>query len=72
MPDNWPILLRTGLLSAVYHGENGLRTVRELVRSYLAVTQDITRAMNRLKALYRSWAIPCNHSAVNLLRQRKP
>ena len=30
-------LLRTGLLSAVYHGENGLRTLRELARSYLAV-----------------------------------
>ena len=27
-------LLRTGLLSAVYHGDNGLRTLRELARSY--------------------------------------
>src|SRR5260370_19036060 len=51
-------LLRTGLLSAVYHGENGLRTLKELARSYLAVTQDLTRVMNRLQALYRSWAIP--------------
>src|SRR5260370_11123490 len=25
-------LLRTGLLSAVYHGENGLRTLKELAR----------------------------------------
>jgi transposase len=47
------------LLSAVYHGDNGLRTLRELARGYLAVTQDLTRVMNRLKALYRSWAIPC-------------
>jgi transposase len=52
-------LLRTGLLSAVYHGENGVRTLKELSRSYLAVTQDLTRVMNRLKAIYRSWAIPC-------------
>jgi transposase len=52
-------LLRTGLLSAVYHGENGVRTLKELSRSYLAVTQDLTRVMSRLKALYRSWAIPC-------------
>src|SRR5215469_10946488 len=51
-------LLRSGLLSPVYHGENGLRTLKELARSYLAVGQDLTRAMNRLKALYRSWAIP--------------
>jgi transposase len=41
-------LLRSGLLSAVYHGENGVRTLRELARSYLAVTQDLTRVMNRL------------------------
>jgi transposase len=52
-------LLRSGLLSAVYHGEHGVRTLRELARSYLTLTRDTTRVMNRLKALYRSWAIPC-------------
>jgi transposase len=52
-------LLRGGHLSPVYHGENGLRTLKELARSYLAITKDLTRVMNRLKALYRSWAIPC-------------
>src|ERR1700730_7772280 len=52
-------LLRGGLLSAVYHGENGVRALKELARSYLAITQDLTRVMNRLKALYRSWVIPC-------------
>src|ERR1700691_1933277 len=52
-------LLRTGLLSPVYHGENGLRALRELAHSYLALNRDTTRVMNRLKALYRSWAIPC-------------
>ena len=30
-----------------------------MARSYLALTQDVTRVMNRLKAIYRSWAIPC-------------
>jgi hypothetical protein len=45
-------LLRSGLLSAVYHGESGVRTLKELARSYLAVTQNLTRVMNRLKALY--------------------
>src|SRR5579872_938393 len=63
-------LLRTGLLSAVYHGENGLRTLRELARSYLAVTRDLTRVMNRLKALYRSWAIPCAGQQVYAPRYR--
>jgi hypothetical protein len=51
-------LLRAGLLTPVYHGESGVRTVRELSRSYLAASKDLTRVMNRLKAIYRSWAIP--------------
>jgi transposase len=45
-------LLRSGLLSPVYHGENGIRTLKELARSYLTLTRDATRVMNRLKALY--------------------
>jgi transposase len=53
------VLLRNNLLSAVYHGENGVRTLKELARSYLTITKDLTRVMNRIKALYRSWAIPC-------------
>ena len=48
-----------GLLTPVYHGESGVRTLRELSRSYLAASKDLTRVMNRLKAIYRSWAIPC-------------
>jgi transposase len=46
-------------LKPVYHGEHGLRTLQELARSYLTITQDLSRVMNRLKALYRSWGIPC-------------
>ena len=46
-------LLRTGMLRPVYHGENGLRTLRELGRSYQTISKDLTRVMNRLKALYR-------------------
>jgi transposase len=52
-------LLRTGMLRPVYHGENGLRTLRELGRSYETISKDLTRVMNRLKALYRGWGIPC-------------
>ena len=52
-------LLRSGLLSPVYHGESGVRTLKELARSYLTIAKDLTRVMNRLKGLYRSWAIPC-------------
>ena len=51
-------LLRTGMLRPVYHGEHGLRTLRELGRSYRTISQDLNRVMNRIKALYRGWSIP--------------
>jgi len=46
-------------LEPVYHSEHGLRTLRELTRSYITIMRDLTRAMTRLKAIYRSWRIPC-------------
>ena len=64
-------LLRTGMLRAVYHGENGLRTLRELGRSYQTINKDLTRVMNRLKALYRGWGIPCAGTQVNAPRCRE-
>src|ERR1700758_3119712 len=63
-------LLRGGYLRPVYHGENGLRTLKELARSYLTISKDLTRVMNRLKALYRSWAIPCAGKQVYAPRHR--
>src|SRR5437667_11407999 len=51
-------LLRLANLKPVYHGETGVRMLRELARSYLTIVKDLSRVMNRLKALYRSWAIP--------------
>ena len=50
-------LLRTGMLRPVYHGENGLRTLRELARSYQTISKDLTRVMNRVRANHR--ACPC-------------
>src|SRR5664279_2333520 len=52
-------LLRAGMLSAVYHGQNSTAAVKHLGRSYAALTEDTTRIMGRLKALYRSQAIAC-------------
>jgi hypothetical protein len=63
-------LLRGNHLKAVYHGENGVRTLRELARSYLTMVKDLTRVMSRLKALYRSWAIPCAGRDVYYTRHR--
>ncbi len=50
-------LLRGGLLRPVYHGETGLRTLRELARSYLTISKDLTRVMNR--------GIPCAGTQVH-------
>jgi transposase len=52
-------LLRNGALQAVYHGDNGVRTLKELVRTYDCLVSDTTRVMNRLKAIYRGRAIGC-------------
>lgn len=57
-------------VKSVYRGERGLRTMKELARSYLTITKDVTRVMNRLKALYRSWAIPCAGMEVYAPRYR--
>jgi transposase len=57
-------------IKSVYHGEHGLRTLKELARSYLTISKDLTRVMNRLKALYRSWAIPCADKKVYAPRYR--
>ena len=64
-------LLRAGLLSPVYHGEHGVRDLKELVRSYEYLVEDSTRVMNRIKALYRSRAIACAGTDVYKVRQRK-
>jgi transposase len=64
-------LLRTGMLRPVYHGENGVRTLRELARSYQNIGKDLTRVMNRLKALYRGWSIPCAGTQVYAPRYRE-
>ena len=57
-------LLQNNQLRSVYHGDHGLRTLKELVRSYLTITKDQGRVMTRVKAIYRSWAIPCSGKQV--------
>ena len=63
-------LLYLNKLHPVYHGQAGIRTLKELARSYLAITRDLTRVMSRLKAIYRSWAIPCAGQQVYTPRYR--
>jgi hypothetical protein len=40
-------LLYLNKLNPVYHGEHGMRTLKELARSYLTITRDLTRVMSR-------------------------
>jgi transposase len=51
-------LLRADLLTPVYPGTPGTRTLKGLARSYTALMEDGTRIMNRLQALSRARAIP--------------
>ena len=57
-------------LSSVYHGGAGVRTLRELARSYLTISKDLARVMSRVKAIYRSWGIPCAGKQVYAPRHR--
>ena len=59
MRASWPSCCARECCDRFYHGENGLRTLRELGRSYQTISKDLTRVMNRLKALFRGWGIPC-------------
>jgi transposase len=64
-------LLRCNRLSPVFHGQLGLRGLRELARTYGVLTKEQTRTMNRIKALYRSYAIACAGMACYGPKQRK-
>jgi transposase len=63
-------LLRSSLIRPVYHGEHGVRALKELARSYLTISKDLGRIMSRLKAIYRSWGIPCTGKQVYASRYR--
>jgi Transposase len=41
-------LLRGGYVRPVYHGENGIRTLKELSRSYLTISKDLSRVVKHL------------------------
>ena len=69
MRANWPRLRLSMISKPVYHGETGIRMLRELAKlSHRG--QRSSRVMNRLKALYRSWAIPCTGRDVYYTRHR--
>ena len=64
-------LLRAGMLSRVYHDDTQTLTLKELGRTYRSVTDDTTRVMRRLKALYRSVAIDVGGKKLYTRRRRE-
>ena len=63
-------LLRAGMLSGVYHGEKSPLEMQQLVRSYSTLTEDTTRVMRRLKAVFRGQAVACTGKKVYGKRHR--
>jgi len=64
-------LLRANLLKAVYHDDSRTLTLKELGRTYRSLTDDTTRVMRRLKALYRSLAIDTGGKKLYTRRHRE-
>src|SRR6266496_4137991 len=54
-------LLRTNQVKPVYHETHGTRALKEVGRSYLTVTKDVTRVMNRIKSAPRSRCLSIPH-----------
>ena len=57
------------------HGESWVESVCGFLRFrewsfHITITRDLTRVMSRLKAIYRSWAIPCAGQQVYAPRYR--
>lgn len=63
-------LLRAGMLKAVYHASLPTETLKQLAHTYDSLTEDTTRSMNRVKALFRSRAIDCSGRDVYYSRNR--
>jgi transposase len=57
-------MLRMGSLRAVYHGQRGIRALKELAHGYESLVSDMTRVMNRIKAIYRARGVLCSGTSV--------
>ena len=64
-------LLRLGELHPVYHGEETILGLKHLVHGYQNLVVDTTRAMNRLKAIFRGRGIGCRGRRVYSKDERK-
>jgi hypothetical protein len=60
------------MLRPVYHGEHGLRTLRELGRSYQTLSQDLNRVMGSKRWLGRTEFLTLTIQSEPRLETRKP
>jgi transposase len=63
--------LRLGALRPVYHGDDAVERLRTLAHHYDAMMRDVVRVKLRLRAVFRSRAIPTEGSAFFNLRHRR-
>src|SRR5258707_14459980 len=59
MPGSWPNCCTRICCGPFTTVSTEVRSLKELARSYLPISKDQARVMTRVKAVYRSWAIPC-------------
>ncbi|MEK6289449.1 MAG: transposase [Acidobacteriota bacterium] len=64
-------LLRLGELHSVYQGGQAIEGLKQLVHGYQTLVEDTTRAMNRLRAVFRSRRINCNSTVYNHDKQQQ-
>jgi transposase len=64
-------LLRLESLSPVYHGQSSALEVQQRARTYTTLTEDTTRVMARLKAVFRGQAVSCAGQKLYGQRQRE-
>jgi hypothetical protein len=67
-------------VKSIYHGEHGLRMMKELARSYLTITKDLTRVIHLVAGTgnaptaiqrYRAeWLAKINEAGVNTARSK--
>lgn len=64
-------LLRTGMLRRVYHGNEGSRKLKQLMRGYETLSGDTKRTMVRIKAIFRGRGIRTPGRQVYQRQQRE-
>ena len=64
-------LLRAGSITPTYHGDNSKNHLKEIVRCYDCLVQDVTRVKNRIKAVFRGRGIGCTGEKVYKQEKRE-